>query len=502
MNSYKQGNPTPTMSSIEFDLTRYPIPIQLFINGEWIDSKTKKTQSLSSAVNDQVICRDIHWADCEDIDYAVESAASGLQTWRAFTKRERREALVRYAQLLREHHEEIFWLEAILTGKAKSFSTYEVDAAAETFLYFANSIDTFNGQLVSQEDNCIKYVTHQPYGICAAIVPFNGPVVCYSMKAAPALATGNALIVKASELNPFSTLFAVSLAVKAGIPPGVINCVTGDAVTGNALAMHMKIRKISLTGSLPTARAIQAASAQSNLKSVTVQLGGKSPVIVFPDADLDKAAESCCQFLMLNGQGCMLGTRIYLHETVFEEIMPKIKATVQAYEDNLQGDPFSEGTWSSPLFHHRQREIVVQHIEKGKTEATLLPGGGEVLPGKGCYIRPAIFTNPSPTASILKSEVFGPVIVVSTFKEEDEVIEAANDSELGLGACIWTRDIGRALRVSSKIEAGSIGVNGITHVPWEANTCTSGWKQSGQGVENGVAAMLDWTQTKSVKIAA
>ena len=297
------------------------------------------------------------------------------------------------------------------------------------------------------------------------------------MKAAPALATGNALIVKASELNPFSTLFVVSLAIKAGIPPGVINCVTGDAVAGDALAMHMKIRKISLTGSLPTARLIQAASARSNLKSVAVQLGGKSPVIVFPDADLDKAAENCCQFLMLNGQGCMLGTRIYIHETVFDQIMPRIKATVQAYEDNLQGDPLSEGTWSSPLFNHRQKDIVIQHIEKGKKEATLLPGGGEDIPGKGCYLRPAIFTNPSPTASILKSEVFGPVIVVSTFKDEEEVIELANDSELGLGAYIWTRDIGRALRVSNKIEAGSVGVNGITHVPWEANTSTSGWKR-------------------------
>lgn len=339
------------------------------------------------------------------------------------------------------------------------------------------------------------------------------------MKAAPALAAGNALIVKASEMNPFSTMFAVSLAIQAGIPPGTLNCLTGDGGAGNALARHMKIRKISLTGSLPTARLIQIAAAQSNLKSVTLELGGKSPVIVFPDADLDKATENCCNFLMLNGQGCMLGTRVYLHTTIYDEMMSKIKGMVQMYEDNLGSDPFGEGTWSSPLFHARQRDVVLQHIANAQEEATLLPGGGEVIEGDGCYIRPAIFTDPSPDARILKNEVFGPVVVISKFEDEDAVIKAANDSELGLGAYVWTRDVGRALRMSGKLEAGSVAVNGNVHVPWIPNTTTSGWKrklqfstaavdqsdtriESGQGIENGVSALLDWTQMKSVKISA
>ncbi|GFP58998.1 aldehyde dehydrogenase [Trichoderma asperellum] len=372
------------MSSVTFDLTRFPIPNKLFIGGKWVDGVTNNTQSLTSAVNDEVVCKDLQWADTKDVDIAVESAAEGFQAWQALS----------------------------------------------------------------------KYTTYSPYGVCAAIVPFNGPLVCYALKAASALAAGNSLIVKASELNPFSTLFIVSLAIEAGIPPGVINCITGDGATGSALAAHMKIRKISFTGSLPVARKVQVAAAQSNLKSVTLELGGKSPVIVYPDANLDKATEFCCHFLMLNGQGCMLGTRVYLHESIFDEMMPKIEATMQAYENNLGSDPLDQTTWSSPMFHRRQRESVLKFIEDGKKEAKLVRGG-DIVEGKGCYIRPAIFTDPSPNARVLKEEIFGPVVVVCKFKHDDEILSLANDTD-------------------NKIEAGMIGINGL---PWAPNTTFGGWKQ-------------------------
>ncbi|PTB37055.1 uncharacterized protein TrAFT101_010791 [Trichoderma asperellum] len=484
------------MSSVTFDLTRFPIPNKLFIGGKWVDSVTNNTQSLTSAVNDEVICKDLQWADTKDVDIAVESAAEGYQAWQALSKRERRDALTRYAQLIKDRAEEIYWLEAVLTGKAKSFITFEVDAAVEAFIYFAGLINSFHSQAVSYGDDHVQYTTYSPYGVCAAIVPFNGPLVCYALKAASALAAGNSLIVKASELNPFSTLFIVSLAIEAGIPPGVINCITGDGAAGSALAAHMKIRKISFTGSLTVARKVQVAAAQSNLKSVTLELGGKSPVIVYPDANLDKATEFCCHFLMLNGQGCMLGTRVYLHESIFDEMMPKIEATMQAYENNLGSNPLDQTTWSSPMFHRRQRESVLKFIEDGKKEAKLVRGG-DIVEGKGCYIRPAIFTDPSPNARVLKEEIFGPVVVVCKFKDDDEIISLANDTEYGLGAYIWTRDIGRALRLSNKIEAGMIGINGL---PWAPNTTFGGWKQSGTGVENGTLGMLDWTQHKSIKI--
>ncbi|KAL3426504.1 aldehyde dehydrogenase [Phlyctema vagabunda] len=484
------------MSSVVFDLNRYPIPNKAFIDGAWTESKANNLHSIVSAVNDEVVCKDVQWADERDVDVAVESSIKGYQAWQAMSKRERRDALLRYAQLIKDRAEEIYWLEAVLIGKAKSFSTFEVDTGAEAFVYFAGLINSFSSDTVSYGEDHIQYTNHYPYGVCAAIVPFNGPIVCYCIKAASALAAGNSLIVKASEWNPFSTLFIVSLATEAGIPPGVINCITGDGVAGNALAAHMKIRKISFTGSLPVARQVQVAAAQSNLKSVTLELGGKSPVIVYPDANLDKATEFCCHFLMLNGQGCMLATRVYIHESIFDEMMPKIEARVQAYEDNLGSNPLDESTWSSPMFHRRQLERVLEFIEEGKKDAKLVRGG-EIVEGKGCYIRPTIFTDPSPNAKVLTEEIFGPVVVVGKFKDDEEVIKLTNDTEFGLAAYIWTRDIGRALRISNRIEAGVIGINGL---PWSPNTTFGGWKQSGTGVENGTLGMLDWTQNKSIKI--
>lgn len=326
----------------------------------------------------------------------------------------------------------------------------------------------------------LQYTTHNPYGVCAAVVPFNAPVICYFLKVAAALAAGNSLVVKASELNPFSTLFAVSLAVEAGIPPGTINCITGDGVAGNALASHMQVRKISFTGSLATARKVQIAAAQSNLKHVSLSLGGKSPVIVYPDANLDKATEACCHFLMLNGQGCMLATRVYLHEDVYDQMMPRIEGMVQAYESNLGLDPLQDGTWSSPMFTSGQKEKILKFIEQGKKEATLLRGG-EIVEGKGCYIRPAIFVDPSPDAQVLKQELFGPVAVIEKFKDDEQVIKASNDTEFGLGAYIWTRDIGRALRLSSSIECGLVGINGL---PWSAATTFGGWKRKYRGTKH------------------
>ena len=293
----------------------------------------------------------------------------------------------------------------------------------------------------------------------AGILPFNGPLFTFAMKVAPALAAGNSIVIKTSELNPLSTLFLASLAPEAGLPDGVVNCLVGGAEVGSALASHMKVRKISFTGSVGTGRKVQVAAAQSNLKSVTMELGGKSPIVVFPDADLENAVQGALQFVLLNGQVCSAGTRLYLHNSIADSFIGKLVAAVKGAGGQLGGDPTAPETLACPLFNHRQKEIVTGFIESGKKEATLVTGGG-VLGDKGCYLEPTVFVDPQPDARVLREEIFGPVLVVVRFETEEEALAAANDTEYGLAAYLWTRDVARALRFSRGVEAGAVKVNG------------------------------------------
>ena len=325
----------------------------------------------------------------------------------------------------------------------------------------------------------LKYTIRQPYGVCAAICPFNGPLITLAMKAAPALAAGNAMVVKTSEANPFSTLFLASLTREAGIPPGALNCLTGGPEAGSALASHARVRKISFTGSVAVGRMVQEAAARSNLKSVTLELGGKSPLLVFPDADLEGAAGEAALFLLINGQGCALPTRLLVHRDVADEVLGRLKALLEQRARGLEGgreDPLAPGTRSSPLYNHRQKEVVTNYIESGKREATLLAGGGG-FPGSsgGCYVDPALFVDPAPDARVLREEIFGPVMVARAFGDEEEAVGMANDTEFGLAAYLWTRDLGRVMRLTRRLEAGTVTVNGAGG--FSPDTPMGGWKR-------------------------
>lgn len=320
----------------------------------------------------------------------------------------------------------------------------------------------------------LQYTIRQPWGICAGICPFNGVIITLAMKAAPGLACGNSIIIKTSELNPFSTLFMTSLATQAGIPPGTLNCLIGGPEVGEALSSHMDIRKISFTGSIKVGKLIQVAAAKSNLKSVTLELGGKSPLIVFPDADLERALQPATMFLLMNGQGCALPTRLYVHESIADEFIVKLKVIVEEHGRNLGGNPTLPSTRSSPLYHQRQKEVVLSYIQTGIKEATLLTGGKQIG-AKGCYVEPTIFVDPHPDAKVLREEIFGPVLVVARFSTEDEVIKLANDTEFGLAAYVWTADISRALRLSQRLEAGTVNVNGAGGL--QPNVPMGGWKR-------------------------
>lgn len=300
-------------------------------------------------------------------------------------------------------------------------------------------------------------------GVCAAINPFNAPVACMIFKAAPALATGNVLIVKPSEKTPLGSLALAPLFEQAGFPKGCIQVITGAGETGALLSSHMRIRKVSFTGSIPTGKKIQAAAAQSNLKRVTLELGGKSPAVIFDDCNLDNAITwTINAILARSGQVCVAATRVYVQKSISEKFIEKYVEKMKAAASDL-GDPQDPSVKMGPLVDAGQLERVKAMVMRGKEEAELVVGGvqhGET----GCYMEPTVFLNPKADAEIYKKEIFGPVSVVKTFETEEEVLKLANDTEYGLMSGVFTRDISRALRMSAKLDSGVVGVNCISYV--------------------------------------
>ncbi|KAL4861474.1 hypothetical protein BDV12DRAFT_191059 [Aspergillus spectabilis] len=480
------------MSRLASWLFRDPIPVKPFIDGQFVETNGKDPLCLRSAVDDASLTDDIRCANAEDVDVAVKSAEKGLELWQALSLRDRQALLERFAGLIEENADHLGYLETIVTGKPISFSGHHEPRKAAAHIRcqahwctdYAGFVDKFSGEIVPSDDGLLQLVTHQPYGICAGINPFNSPMICFAMKAGPALATGSVIITKASEYNPLSTLYLGELATAAGIPAGVVNILVGEAECGEALSRHMKIREISFTGSITVGKKIQIAATQSNLKRVTLELGGKPPVLVFADRDLELAVQESSSFTKLNGQGCILGTRIYVHDSISD-----------AHAATLQSDPLLPGTFSSPIFHHRRRDIVMDLLASGKEEATLLTGGSTVG-SRGCYVRPTIYFRPTSSARVLREEIFGPVCVVDTFATEKEALQKANDTSFGLGAVVFTRDLGATVQVSSRLEAGTVTVNNTNYT--DPGYPFGGWKDSGIGRENGRYVLEEYTQLKFI----
>lgn len=338
---------------------------------------------------------------------------------------------------------------------------------------------------------------HEPLGVCAAINPFNSPVACLFLKAAPALATGNVMIVKPSEKTPLGSLAVASLFEEAGFPPAVLQVITGFGPTGALLAEHMRIRKISFTGSLATGRKIQVAAARSNLKRVTLELGGKSPAVVFEDANLENALKWTVDAVLIrSGQLCVAASRVYVQNRIAGEFIEEYKKRMAAAKKTL-GDPQDPDVAMGPLVDESQLERVVQMVERGKSEAELVVGGSR-HGDRGCYMEPTVFLNPKDDAEIYRTEVFGPVSVIKTFDTEEEVLRMANNTEFGLMSGLFTRDITRALRVSSSLESGVVGINCVSLQSMQAPF--GGKKQSGLGREFGEYALRLFTEPKTVLI--
>ncbi|EXJ87223.1 hypothetical protein A1O3_04182 [Capronia epimyces CBS 606.96] len=472
---------------------------QIYINGEYVASHSKRTFSVRNPKDNALVADAVPIADQEDVDRAVAAAeAAFVGPWSKFTALQRTEAFNRLNAILEERLIDILTLDSLTTGNPVSLiPTREKNYIKNCLLYYAGWTDKQKGDYLPADDGFVKLVRHEPLGVCAAVNPYNAPVATFILKAAPCLATGNVLIVKPSEKSPLGSLALAPLFEEAGFPKGVIQVLTGDGSTGALLAQHMRIRKISFTGSIPTGKKIQVAAAQSNLKRVTLELGGKSPALIFEDANLDNAVTWTVNgILARSGQVCVASSRVYVHESIAKEFTEKYIEKMRAAVDNI-GDPQDPNVAFGPLADDAAFEKVKAMIARGETEAQLVLGGKR-KGDKGCFIEPTVFLNPKPTAQVLKEEVFGPVAVVLTFKTEEEAIELANDTEYGLMAGVFTKDINRALRVSARIESGVVGVNCISVMNMQVPF--GGKKASGLGREFGEYALRAFTEPKSVLI--
>lgn len=443
---------------------------------------------------------DVDLAGEEDVDAAVAAAEKAFPAWRKMTPNARRDIMLKFASLIEKHGAALAELSRITLGAPYgSFGAFETGMAAEVFKYNAGWIDKFAGEAFTQEDGFLKIVRNEPLGVTAGVVPWNGPLGTAGLKAAPALATGNCFILKPSEKTPFAALALGPLIVEAGFPPGVFQVISGDGSTGALIASHMRIRKVSFTGSIQTGKRIQEAAAKSNLKRVTLELGGKSPAVVFDDANLENAITWTANALTANtGQVCFAATRVYVQEGIYDKFVEGYKKALQAKAKTI-GDPEAEGTVMGPLVDKAQFDRVSGFIARGQSEkqGTLLTGGSRVG-DKGFFIEPTVFENVAPDAEIITQEIFGPVSVLNSFKTEEEIMEKANNTNFGLMAGVFTQDINRALRVASEFDSGMVGVNCVSLMM--LTTPFGGTKESGLGRECGIHALRAFTDPKTIMV--
>ncbi|RED49846.1 betaine-aldehyde dehydrogenase [Aestuariispira insulae] len=475
------------------------LPVQkLYIGGEYVDATSGETFQTVNPATGEVIC-EIQIASEADVDRAVESARAGQKIWAAMTGAERGRILNKAVALLREHNDELAKLEVLDTGKPiQEADCVDVVSGADCIEYFAGVAASIHGDHYDL-GSAFAYTRREPLGVCAGIGAWNYPIQIACWKSGPALACGNAMVYKPSEMTPLTALKLAEIYTEAGVPAGVFNVVNGFGPVGAAMTMHKDIEKVSLTGSVPTGKKIIQGAAET-LKHVTLELGGKSPLIIFADSNLDNAVSAA---LMANfytqGEICSNGTRVFVEESIKDAFLDKLVSRTKAMKI---GDPMDPETHVGSLISADHMDKVLGYIEAGKAEgATLVTGGGRYLENdcdKGSFVEPTIFTDCREGMKIVEEEIFGPVMSVLTFTSEEEVIKRANDTEMGLAAGVFTKDIQRGHRVVAQLQAGTCWINNYNITPIEMPF--GGYKQSGIGRENSLAAIEHYTQIKSVYV--
>lgn len=437
-------------------------------------------------------------ATVDDTNNAVAAAKAAFPSWSSLDPTARAAPLKKLAALIRQHNATLARLEAISMGLPISSFHYGHTAAFQ-FDSYAEAWPHIQGQASVNTPGHVTMTLRQPYGVVALIIPWNAPVHFFAAKAAPALITGNTVVVKSSEKAPLAVARIAELIIEAGFPPGVFNVISGHGVpSGQVLARHMDVRALSFTGSSRTGKLIQEEAARTNLKKVILELGGKSPAIVFDDANLDKAVLQTERSIQANsGQVCMANSRVYVQRAVADEFVNKFAARFKAVKD---GDPLSKETNHGPQADEVQYNNVLRYIEDGKKSGKVVIGGNGKLDGMGGYfVEPTVFVDTPEDARIMKEEVFGPVVNINTFDTEEEVIAKANDSEFGLYAAVYTRNINRAMRVAKALESGYVAIN-CTSPLTGRDLPFGGYKGSGQGREGLLYSMSNFLETKSVII--
>ncbi|WP_312236769.1 betaine-aldehyde dehydrogenase [Stenotrophomonas sp.] len=473
----------------------------LYIGGRYVPSQGNRTFEVTNPATGEVLAK-VHSANSDDLDAAVESAQAGQKVWAALTTVERSRILLRAVALLRERNDALAELETLNTGKPLS-ETRSVDivTGADVLEYYAGVMHGLEGSQVPLREGSFFYTRQEPLGVVGAIGAWNYPIQIALWKAAPALAAGNAMIFKPSEVTPLTALKLAEIFTEAGLPDGVFNVLPGDgAGVGSALTEHPGIEKISFTGGTSTGRKVMASASSSTLKEVTMELGGKSPLIICADADIELAADVA---MMANfyssGQVCTNGTRVFVPRDLLADVEQALRERIARIRI---GDPLQEDTNFGPLVSAAHMRRVLEHIASGKTEGARLVCGGERLTdgalGKGCYVAPTVFSDCRDDMRIVREEIFGPVLSLLSYDSEEEAVARANATEYGLAAGVVSRDLSRAHRLIHQLEAGICWVNCWGESP--AQMPVGGYKQSGVGRENGLATLRAYTRTKSIQI--